>query len=35
MSAKRPRLSLDTVAVLLSLVLALTVRLGLLKSVPW
>lgn len=35
MSSKRPRLSLDTVAVLLSLVLALTVRLGLLKSVPW
>ena len=33
--AARPRLSLDVWAVLLSLVLALIVRLGLLKSVPW
>ena len=34
LSAK-PRLSLDTWAVLLSLALALIVRLGLLKSIPW
>ena len=31
----RRRLSLDLWAVLLSLALALAVRLGLLKSVPW
>lgn len=34
MSAK-PRLSLDLWAVLLALVLALTVRFGLIRSVPW
>ncbi len=31
----KPRLSLDTWAVVLSLTLALIVRVGLLKSVPW
>jgi len=31
----KPRLSLDVWAVLLSLTLALVVRLGLIKSVPW
>ncbi len=31
----KPRLSLDLWAVLLSLTLALVVRLGLIKSVPW
>ncbi len=34
MSAK-PRLSLDVWAVVLSLSLALVVRLGLIKTVPW
>ena len=34
MSAK-PRLSLDVWAVVLSLSLALIVRLGLIKTVPW
>lgn len=34
MSAK-PRLSLDVWAVVLSLSLALIVRLGLIKAVPW
>ena len=31
----RPRLSLDVWAVLLALLLALTVRFGLIRSVPW
>jgi hypothetical protein len=31
----KPRLSFDSWAVLLSLVLALLVRAGILKSVPW
>jgi hypothetical protein len=31
----KPRLSLDTWAVVLSLTLALIVRIGLLKTVPW
>ncbi len=31
----KPRLSLDVWAVLLSLTLALVVRLGFIKSVPW
>lgn len=31
----RPRLSLDLWAVLLSLSLALIVRLGIIRSVPW
>ncbi len=31
----RPRLSLDVWAVVLALVLALTVRFGLIRSVPW
>ena len=35
MPLQKPRLSLDTWAVLLSLTLALIVRAGLLKTVPW
>ncbi len=35
MSLQKPRLSLDTWAVVLSLALALIVRAGLLKTVPW
>jgi hypothetical protein len=35
MSTKRTRLSIDTWAILLSLTLALIVRVGLLKTVPW
>ncbi len=35
MSTPRTRLSTDTWAILLSLTLALIVRLGLLKTVPW
>jgi hypothetical protein len=35
MSTSRTRLSTDTWAVVLSLALALLVRAGLLKSVPW
>jgi hypothetical protein len=35
MSTPRTRLSTDTWAVLLSLALALLVRVGLVKSVPW
>jgi hypothetical protein len=35
MSTKRTRLSIDTWAILLSLTLALIVRIGLLKTVPW
>lgn len=35
MAAKKPFLSLDTWAVLLSLVLALFVRLGVISSVHW
>jgi hypothetical protein len=31
----RPRLSTDTWAIILSLTLALIVRIGLLKTVPW
>jgi hypothetical protein len=31
----KPRLSLDTWAVVLSLTLALIVRIGILKTVPW
>ena len=31
----RPRLSTDTWAIVLSLALALIVRVGLLKTVPW
>jgi hypothetical protein len=31
----KPRLSLDTWAVVLSLALALIVRIGILKTVPW
>jgi hypothetical protein len=31
----RPRLSPDTSAIVLSLALALIVRIGLLKTVPW
>jgi hypothetical protein len=31
----RPRLSTDTWAIVLSLALALIVRIGLLKTVPW
>jgi hypothetical protein len=31
----KPRISTDTWAVLLSLTLALVVRIGLLKTVPW
>jgi hypothetical protein len=31
----KPRISIDTWAVLLSLVLALLVRFGILKTVPW
>jgi hypothetical protein len=31
----RPRLSTDTWAIILSLTLALIVRIGLLKAVPW
>jgi hypothetical protein len=31
----KPRLSLDTWAVVLSLTLALIVRIGILKAVPW
>lgn len=34
-STRRPRISLDVWAVALSLALALLVRVGLLKSVPW
>ncbi len=33
--SQKRRLSLDTWAVILSLVLALIVRVGLLKTVPW
>jgi hypothetical protein len=35
MSTTRTRLSTDTWAVILSLVLALLVRVGMVKSVPW
>jgi hypothetical protein len=35
MSTSRTRLSTDTWAVILSLALALLVRAGLVKSVPW
>ncbi len=35
MSTARPRLSADTWAIVLSLVLAAAVRIGLLKTVPW
>ena len=35
MSITRPRLSTDTWAIVLSLALALIVRIGLLKSVAW
>jgi hypothetical protein len=35
MSAQRSRLSTDTWAIVLSLVLAVVVRIGLLKTVPW
>jgi hypothetical protein len=35
MSTPRTRLSTDTWAVILSLVLALLVRVGMVKSVPW
>jgi hypothetical protein len=35
MANPRPRLSTDTWAILLSLALALIVRIGLLKTVPW
>jgi hypothetical protein len=35
MSTPARRISTDTWAVLLSLVLALVIRLGILKSVPW
>jgi hypothetical protein len=35
MPISRPRLSTDTWAVVLSLALALVVRIGLLKTVPW
>jgi hypothetical protein len=35
MSTPRTRLSTDTWAIVLSLVLALVVRIGLLKPVPW
>jgi hypothetical protein len=35
MSTKRTRLSTDTWAILLSLTLALIVRIGLLKTIPW
>jgi len=33
--SNRPRLSTDTWAIVLSLALALIVRIGLLKAVPW
>ena len=33
--SSRPRISLDVWAVLLAFVLALTVRFGLIRSVPW
>ncbi len=33
--ATRPRLSLDLWAVALSLTLALIIRLGLIKTIPW
>jgi hypothetical protein len=35
MSVNRARISTDTWAIVLSLVLALVVRIGFLKSVPW
>jgi hypothetical protein len=35
MSTPRTRLSTDTWAIVLSLALALVVRIGLLKTVPW
>jgi hypothetical protein len=35
MATSKPRLSLDLWAVVLSLVLALIVRIGILKTVPW
>jgi hypothetical protein len=35
MPIPRPRLATDTWAVVLSLALALVVRIGLLKTVPW
>jgi hypothetical protein len=35
MSAPRNRLSTDTWAIVLSLALALVIRIGLLKIVPW
>jgi hypothetical protein len=35
MASSKPRLSLDVWAVALSLALALIVRLGILKTVPW
>jgi hypothetical protein len=34
-SAKKPILSLDTWAVVLSLVLALAIKLGVIKSIAW
>lgn len=34
-STRTPRLSTDTWAIVLSLALALIVRIGLLKTVPW
>jgi len=34
-STTKPRLTTDTWAVLLALALALLVRIGLLKSIPW
>ena len=33
--SERPRLSLDVWAVVLALAVALSVRLGLIRSVPW
>ena len=33
--SERPRLSLDLWAVMLALAIALVVRLGLIRSVPW
>jgi hypothetical protein len=33
--SNRPRLSADTWAIVLSLALAVAVRIGLLKTVPW
>jgi hypothetical protein len=34
-TSTRPRLSLDLWAVIISLTLALVIRLGLIKTVPW